>query len=138
MPADINVVCDYIIRRSNAANMPLNVLKLQKLLYYSQAWSLAFNEGPLFDGKFQAWIHGPVNRAIYDRFSETKSLYSSVLDADAGNLNPMNRLTEQQRARIESVLEVYGKFSGSELEAMTHKEDPWIRARNGLDRKSVV
>ncbi len=61
----------------------LNVLKLHKLLYYCQAWSLAFGRGPLFpQNSFQAWVHGPVSRAIYDRFVQTKAMYSPVGLAD--------------------------------------------------------
>jgi hypothetical protein len=58
-----------------------------------QAWHLAFYQKPLFDGKFQAWIHGPVNREIYDRFKENKLLYSTV-DCDDlldRNINETNK-----------------------------------------------
>ena len=79
---NINDVCDYIILQLSEAGEYLNNLKLHKLLYYVQAWHLAFYGERLFDGGFQAWIHGPVNREIYDRFKETKSLYSEVDEND--------------------------------------------------------
>jgi uncharacterized phage-associated protein len=47
----------------------LNVLKLHKILYYCQAWSLAFGRGPLFPGSnFQAWVH--VHLSISDAHLE--------------------------------------------------------------------
>ena len=52
----VSDVCDYIIYRSQNAGRRLNVLKLHKLLYYCQAWNLAFGRGRLFDGAFQAWV----------------------------------------------------------------------------------
>jgi uncharacterized phage-associated protein len=118
--ATINQVCDYIILMCRSGGEQLNVLKLQKLLYYVQAWNLAFTGKPLFDGKFQAWVHGPVNREIFDRFAATKSLYAAVEEAD---------ITAEERLHIDNVLEIYAPFSGSDLEAQAHAEEPWIRAR---------
>ena len=42
-------------------------VQLQKLVYYSQAWSLAWDGAPLFHDKIEAWRHGPVCRSIYKR-----------------------------------------------------------------------
>lgn len=128
--ATINDVCDYIIIKLEAAGDFPSVLKLQKLLYYVQAWHLAINKEPLFQGKFQAWIHGPVNREIYDRFSGSKMMYSSVSNSDCNG--GQDRLTEDERIAVDDVLDVYAKYSGSQLEEMTHKEDPWLNARGGV------
>ena len=75
--ATINDTADYIISKLNDGRTSLNVLKLQKLMYYCQAWSLALREMRLFSGVFQAWVHGPVNRALYDRLSSL-GMYSPV------------------------------------------------------------
>ena len=128
----IHDVCDFIIHRATAGGVALSHIKLQKLLYYVQAWKLAFDEQTLFDGKFQAWVHGPVNREIYDRFVSTKSLYSPVCAEDMRSQDFLNRLSEDDLAHIENVLETYMAFSGTQLEEMTHKEQPWIEARVGL------
>jgi uncharacterized phage-associated protein len=127
----INSACDYIVLKVKRAGESLNLLKLQKLLYYAQAWHLAFHGEPLFVGKFQAWIHGPVNREIYDRFVGNKSLYSEVSEEDIGAGFDFDAVTEEQRNHIDRVLEVYAKFRGSQLEDMSHREDPWIEARQG-------
>ncbi len=131
--ANIDNVCDYIILMCVTGGERLNLLKLQKLLYYVQAWSLAFDNEPLFDGKFQAWIHGPVNRKIYNRFKDTKTLYSPVtLDDMRSDFNPDNDLTASEREHIQNVLEVYAPYGDSKLEAQTHSERPWISARKGF------
>ena len=73
----INEVCDYIIfRLKSEGKGSLNHLKLQKLLYYVQAWHLAFY-GETFSlmENFKAWIHGPVNRTIYNRFKKILSTF---------------------------------------------------------------
>lgn len=130
--ATIDDVCDYIILRCSSAGLPLNVLKLQKLLYYSQAWNLAFTHQRLFEGRFQAWVHGPVNREIYDRFVDSKYLYSDVASTDVKSTDPQIRLTDRDKVLVESVIESYAKYSGTELEMMTHREKPWIDARGGI------
>lgn len=128
---DRNDVCDFIIIKVKEAGEPLNHLKLQKLLYYVQAWHLAFMKTPMFNGKFQAWVHGPVNREIYDRFASRKSLYSEILEEDIRPTFDLGAIGEADRLHIEAVLEAYAPFSGSQLEEMTHKEAPWIEARVG-------
>jgi uncharacterized phage-associated protein len=126
--ADINDVCDYSIVKLCEGAVPLNVLKLHKILYYTQAWSLAFERGRLFDEDFQAWVHGPVSRQIYDRFRDQKTMYSYLSRFDAQNFNPAN-LREDERAHIDAVLEVYAPYTGDQLEELTHREQPWINAR---------
>jgi uncharacterized phage-associated protein len=127
--ANINDVADYIIVKATEAGVHLNLLKLQKLLYYSEAWRLAFTGQPLTGERFQAWVHGPVNRPTYDRFKDQKVLYSEVTPSDVAQSFRFENLTEEQRDHIDSVLEAYGQFSGTELEIMTHREEPWIKAR---------
>ena len=126
----INDVCDYII--SKVAQDGLSLLKLQKLLYYSQAWYLAFDKGQLFCGRFQAWVHGPVNREIYDRFRGGKGLYDAVSIDDIRPDFSYENIIPEQKAHIDAVLSVYCKFTGDQLEAMTHAEEPWTMARGGI------
>lgn len=128
--ATIHDVCDYIIVKLVEAGELPSVLKVQKLLYYVQAWNLAIEDEPLFDGKFQAWVHGPVSREIYDRFVKTKYMYSSLNTEDC--LGGQDNLGENERVAVDDVLDVYAGLSGSQLEDMTHQEDPWLHARNGL------
>ena len=126
----INDACDYIILKITEAGAGLSLLKLQKLLYYTQAWALAFNGELLFDGRFQAWVHGPVNRQIYDRFAR-KSLYAEVTSADITPGFDFNSIPAVTRQHIDAVLEVYAKYTGAQLESMTHDERPWTEAREG-------
>lgn len=128
----LNNVCDYIICSLNEAGEKPNLLKLQKLLYYSQAWCFALNHKPFFDAKFQAWVHGPVNREIYDRFAGDKFLYSRLEQKDTRAGFTSEWLSADDRAHVDSVLEVYAEYSGTQLEELTHREEPWQDARKGL------
>jgi uncharacterized phage-associated protein len=133
--ADLQDVCDYIIWKINEGDARLNVLKLHKLLYYVQAWHLAFGRGRCFDASFQAWVHGPVCRPIYDRFKDNKSMYSPVRSRDISKEFDPDELPKKVRRHIDRVLEGYAEFTDDQLEEMTHRERPWIEAREGYDAK---
>ncbi len=131
---NVNDVVDYIVLRVNQdeTNVLIN-LKLQKLLYYTQAWHLGINNRRLFNGNFQAWIHGPVNREIYDRFNNMgKSLYSEIYVNDVKNREIMGCIGQNDSDFINFILDNYVRFSPTELEQMTHEEEPWVKARGGL------
>ena len=57
-------VAEYFIEKAYSENDKITQKKLQKMLYYAQAWFLAFNNKKLFEEKIEAWLHGP---AIYYR-----------------------------------------------------------------------
>lgn len=122
---------DYIITKVSDDGS-LSLLKLHKLVYYAQAWHLALYDRPLFDGKFEAWVHGPVSRPLYKRFVGEKLLYSPISRKDRYPWFKIEGLDQTACAHIDEVLEVYAGLSGTQLEIMTHEEDPWIRARGGV------
>lgn len=131
-PYDVNDIADYVILSLNGdEDYSLINLKLQKLMYYIQAWSLGINGKPMMNGKFEAWVHGPVCIELYNRFKETKSLYSSITDEDVMNRSPKDGFNPEDVEFIDYILENYARYSGSQIEAMTHSEDPWINARKG-------
>ena len=72
-------VCEYIIYYSNKRNYSLSNLKLQKLLYFVQAYFLIkFNE-PCFAEDIEAWDFGPVVPVayhVYKRFGAGEIPYA--------------------------------------------------------------
>lgn len=130
---NIKDVCNYVIfRLTSEGDGSLSHLKLQKLLYYIQAWNLAYEKKPLFNGTFQAWIHGPVNRKVYNLFKDTKYMYSSITVKDLDEVDfSFPNLSAEDKVFIDGVLEVYAPLSDVQLEKMTHDETPWIEAREG-------
>jgi uncharacterized phage-associated protein len=125
---------------------PMPHLKLQKLVYYVQAWHLAFFEEPLIADDFQAWLHGPVSPRIWKQFKsdENPLLNQIVQDREiarrARAMFPQN-LTAEQRDLIADVISEYGEKSAYHLECLTHSEKPWIDARKGVgigDKSSNV
>ena len=128
---DIQDASDYLTLMTCDAGAGLNLLKLQKLAYYAEAWHWALYSTPFTGADFQAWVHGPVNRELYDRFKEQKSLYSPVFRSDIRDEFDPDAIAPGSRQHLDDILEAYGKFTGSQLESLTHGEAPWIKARNG-------
>lgn len=112
-------------------NTGLSTLKHQKLLYYIQAWYLAFYNKKFFDNDFEAWIHGPVNRDIYDLYKENKCLYSEMSINDIQDIDSIEKISKEDMLHVDTILEAYAKYSATELENMTHNEQPWQEARVG-------
>ena len=100
-------------------------LKLQKLLYYAQAWHLANQNRELFAEDMEAWTHGPV----------VPSVWQAYKDCGWSSLPPVNReidLSKSEENLLELVYKEYGKFSAKELERLTHSEHPWKKTRGDL------
>jgi uncharacterized phage-associated protein len=104
----------------------MSAMKLQKLCYYSQAWALVWDDYPLFEEDFEAWANGPVCPILYFK---TKGKYLiSVSDETGGDED----LTDEQKDTIDKVLEHYGSHNAQWLSQLTHMEEPWINAREGV------
>jgi uncharacterized phage-associated protein len=103
----------------------LTTMKLQKLVYYSQAWSLTWDEGPIFPEKILAWANGPVVYELFKKFQRQYQISTTKI-GDPNKLKPKNIET------IRAVLEYYGDKSSQWLSDLTHMESPWINARRGL------
>jgi uncharacterized phage-associated protein len=116
-------VAAYILKKQGS----MTHLKLQKLVYYSQAWSLVWDEKPLFPEPIEAWANGPVVPKLYDRLRQKFNVDQNIL----GCGNP-EKLSAKRRATIDGVLAYYGKRTSQYLSDLTHMEDPWKNAREGL------
>lgn len=104
----------------------MSTMKLQKLCYYCQAWSLVWDDSPLFDEDFQAWANGPVCREL---FCQTQGKFSVSADDEPGS---SDNLTDEQKDTIKTVLEHYAPHDAQWLSQLTHLEHPWNEARIGV------
>lgn len=125
--ASAHDVAAYILR----ALSPMSAMKLQKLVYYSQAWHLVWEEQPLFDEPIEAWANGPV---VYDLFQEHRGRFTVSPPWQPGD---PGRLSPSQRGVVDAVLANYGALSGRKLSFLTHSEDPWRNARGNLPSTAV-
>jgi uncharacterized phage-associated protein len=116
-------VCDvaaYILARRG----PMTAWKLQKLVYYSQAWSLVWDERPLFPERIEAWANGPVCPALYS--CHRGQFKVSEIAGDPAQIDSDGIET------IDAVLAYYGDKPAQWLSDLTHAEAPWREARGDL------
>lgn len=121
--ATIFDVAEYILSKSDT----ITAMKLEKLCYYSQAWSLVWDERPLFGEKFQAWANGPVCPELYARHRGEFNVTPGEFRGDPGVLD------KSQRDTVDAVLGYYGTLSAYELSTLTHREAPWKDARGDIE-----
>lgn len=124
--ASIFDVAKYILQKTNA----ISTMKLQKLVYYAQAWSAVWDnppDAPLFPERIEAWSLGPV---VPELFAWHKGHFS--VGADLFPNGDVSRLSKNQRGTIDSVLDFYGHRTAQWLSDLSHSESPWRDARAGI------
>lgn len=116
MPSVIDTA-QYILNRQGS----MTTMKLQKLVYYSQAWSTVWDDDAIFPERIQAWKNGPVVRELWEA---TRGEFR------VDNLHgaSMEKITPTQAATIDLVLDFYGAKDAQWLSDLTHMEDPWKNA----------
>jgi len=120
MAYDARSVANEFLRQ--AGDRPLSNMKLQKLVYIAHGYGLAILNKPLIKQPVEAWKYGPVVADLYHALRQ----YKSGNVTEPINILPTEQLSETDRALINSVLNAYGRFSGTQLSSMTHKEGtPW-------------
>ncbi len=116
---------DFVVAFSHQHGDPVSNLKLQKLLYYAQAWHLAIHDEPLFRDPIQAWVHGPVVPSVYQHYKDWA--WKPIEDTPA-----IPVLDQRTNEHLEEVMGTYGTMTAYGLELLTHEEAPWRNARAGI------
>lgn len=116
-------VAAYILQKMGK----ISTIKLQKLVYYCQAWSLVWDDAPLFSNKIEAWANGPV---IPDLFYLHKGLF--YIDFETLPYGNPSKLNSVQKETVDAVLGYYGEKEAQWLVELSHLEDPWMVTREGL------
>ncbi len=119
--ADVDDVAAALLAKTGL----VTTMKLQKLVYYAQAWHLVFHAEPLMPEVIEAWPQGPVTRALYER-------HRGVRQVSKWPWGDGEKLTAAEQDTVRWVLEKYSAFSAESLSEMTHMEAPWRMARGVL------
>lgn len=119
----IDIVVDYLLSQCQ----DITNMALQKSLYYVQGFSYAFYRSFLFTEDCEAWIHGPVYRDIYRRYSNY--CFDPIDSMDEFDVSS---LSSEEKLLLDSIIRHVCCYSGKTLECFTHTETPWVSARIGL------
>lgn len=134
-------VARYVINYSNERDYGISNLKLQKIMYFIQAYFLAYepDHDPCFPEKIEAWDFGPVIPDVYHEFKQYGSgnipriTSYIVFNEDAlwnvqrKDYDP-NIICERERNMIDAVVDRFSDYSASDLVELTHHQAPWKEA----------
>jgi uncharacterized phage-associated protein len=131
-----SLVANAFLYKARQSGVQVSHMKLQKLVFFIHAWSLASTGASYVDERPEAWPYGPVFGSLYH---ELKSFGSRDIDS---YLMQMNSETGERQALIpvfsdgafwgllDQVWNRYGSFSALQLSALTHESGgPWEQAR---------
>lgn len=119
--ASVFDVAQYLLERVG----PMTTMKLQKLVYYCQAWHIAWTDDVLFPSRIEAWVDGPVTPDLFQKHKGSFRV-STIPGGDSSRLKAVEKKT------IDKISKFYGDKSPQWLIDLTHQEDPWRLARSGI------
>jgi uncharacterized phage-associated protein len=102
--------------------VPMDEMKMHKLMYFAQRESLMLYNEPLFDGTFYGWKFGPVLREVRAEYHENKRPYHYT----------HNEVSTNTKSLLENVMKRYGNLSSWKLSSLSHAEFSWKHSRRGL------
>lgn len=121
--AHVDDVARYILENVDSG---VSTMKLQKLVYYAQAWSLVWDERRLFNSRLEAWANGPICRDLYTCHRGDFAARADMFPGDS------IQLTAEEIDTIDVVLAAYGHLNGQQLSDLSHSERPRREAREGV------
>lgn len=121
-------VCKYVIDYSNEKEYGISNLKLQKILYFIQAYFLIKQPSRCcFDDKIEAWDFGPVVPKAYRKYKQFGSSdIPTIIDFEKSDSNDC--ITGDDKNLIKTVIDKFADYSATDLVGLTHNQSPWIDA----------
>lgn len=124
-------IANAFVHRAIQGHLPnLTPMKLQKLMYFAQAWHIKGTQGtPLLDDHFARWQYGPVIPAIYHEFKAfgympiNRMATTLATNGDGYRLQHVPTVPFEDKSTwslIDAIINRYGKFDGPTLSEMTH------------------
>lgn len=113
-------VAYYILNYYNDRNDPINNLKLQKLLYFTQVYFIKIKNTKLFNEEIQMWRHGGDVPDVYQTFRKYVSQHIWLTDQAFINAKP---LSDDDKALINTILIRTHELSGWDLVGLIQKSE---------------
>lgn len=139
MAHDARAIANKMLDIARAKGIALTPMHILKLVYIAHGWNLAIHDKPLVRDNIEAWRFGPVIRSVYDAF---KVFGTDPIDETLRYV-PEERMSTEEQALLERVVDVYGRHEAFRLSSLTHKEGTpwdtvWNRQRGDRQRGAVI
>lgn len=107
----------------------LSPMKLQKLMFFAQAWHLKLKDEPFLDDNFARWSYGPVIPSIYHEFkaygSNPIQRMATTLSMDNFKMSMHEPIIPAHDANswalVDAIITKYGAINANQLSLMTHQ-----------------
>ena len=124
-------VANQFIQLGIADGRPVDPMKLQKLVYIAEGWSLVKRHEPLIRESVEAWPYGPVVPQLYSAF---KSYRAANIHRPCPVPPNTPALEAEDDQLIRQVWQQYRGLTAIELSMMTHEQgSAWDLARKAAD-----
>lgn len=124
-------IAKYVIYKTNENNKEITQLKLQKILYFIEAYYMvAYDKKELYKEDFYAWLYGPMVKEVYNKY-KVFMCDSIPTEDDSENII----LPEDVVESVDFVLDTFGKYTVRQLIQIIHiKDSPW----DNTDKKEII
>jgi uncharacterized phage-associated protein len=143
MAYDARAIANRFLDLADDERRRLTPMALLKILYFAHAWHLAKYRSPLVGQPFEAWKHGPVNRAVYEQIKiyGSKQITSRLqkIDVSSGNfIEARCTVSSEMETFLYNIYSYYSGFHPFKLSDLTHeKGTPWDITWNAAERGAV-
>lgn len=139
----------YIINYSNKKDYGVSNLKLQKLLYFIQAYFLIEKDKPCFVEEIEAWNMGPVVKVVYNKFKQYGSTdiptIDTYIDYDPTNPWAVSRvkfdkkvIKKKDRKRIKTIVDRFAAHTATDLNNIIFNQRPWRKNIGSIITKEDI
>lgn len=121
---DVLDITKYIIKRSWELGDCINCFKLQKILYFVQAYFLIATNYPCFNEKIEAWPFGPVIPVVYKKYI----IFGNGSIPEEDIVQDFDYIEENDKKLIDATIQLLLPYSSVLLAELTQKQSPWMNA----------
>lgn len=123
-------VAKYVIFYEHSKGREISNLRLQKLLYFIQAKFYSTTGKPCFSDEMEAWEFGPVVASVYHAFK--------IFGSFDINITPVIiNIDTESKLLINNILDSCADYPTYQLVEISHKQAPWLQARNNYFNKII-
>jgi uncharacterized phage-associated protein len=112
---NVQQIANAFLNLGDRDGVPIDPMKIQKLVYLAHGWHLAFFDTPLVLQSAEAWQYGPVFPLLYREFQSFRANPITARATAVGQLDP------RTQTHVASVWNTYKQFTPVQLSMMTHE-----------------
>lgn len=128
----------YVIQYFQTYGKEVTNLKLQKLMYFLEAFYMVCNpdEIELFDTSFYAWEYGPVSKILYEKY---RSFNNASIELSEDEKEIGRNLPEENKRYVFFLYVAFSEYKASDLVNLTHVPgSPWHKVYEPKEEDDII